>query len=154
MYNGGYDSGEDLYQTELDDAAKLPRYRPPPSPPRGTTRLRPRIEINIPTVEPLKIKQHSTVIPRETFPDVFSPIQAQSAEITGILDLYLDELVTEARSRGVISPDLSEYLKSSRTEKEEEEEVVQKTTVDLTAPALPEKNKIRYVSMVRRALRE
>jgi hypothetical protein len=78
-----------------------------------------------------------------------SAVDIQSAEITEILDLYLAEVVADATRRGVMSWELRSFLESPvRTdwEVEREEEGEEGVTER-------EREKVRSVSLVRRALR-
>ena len=77
-----------------------------------------------------------------------SAVDIQSAEITEILDLYLAEVVADATRRGVMSWELRSFLESPvrsdwEVEREKEGEGVTER----------EREKVRSVSLVRRALR-
>lgn len=77
-----------------------------------------------------------------------SAVDIQSAEITEILDLYLAEVVADATRRGVMSWELRSFLESPvRTDWEVEREEGQEGVTER------EREKVRSVSLVRRALR-
>ena len=95
-------------------------------------------------MEPLDLKY----VPRREV-QLVSAVDIQSAEITEILDLYLAEVVADATRRGVMSWELRAFLESPvrsdwevEREEEGEEGLMER-----------EREKVRSVSLVRRALR-
>ena len=82
-----------------------------------------------------------------------SGVDIQSAEITEILDLYLSEIIADATTRGVMSDDLRRYLESESpggmTEGELERELERQSSMTER-----ERERVRSVSLVRRALRK
>lgn len=81
---------------------------------------------------------------------VMSPVEDQSMGLTDILDMYLDEIVGDATSRGVMSSNLSRFLNEETPDaetletEEGEDEIVVETNM----------KGVRFVSIVRRALRD
>jgi hypothetical protein len=146
-YTGGYESDPDL-PTEPS-----PSYRPPNSP-RTDKPLPLRIKTDLsksPTVAPLNITQRSIVIPKEGL-DSLPPVEVQTAELNEIVDSYLDELIADATSRSVMSPELAAYLKNPLSA---EEERASGNQSPVTQPLASGRTKsVRFVSLVRRALRQ
>jgi hypothetical protein len=75
----------------------------------------------------------------------------QSGELTDILNGYLDEVVTDATARGVMSVELEEYLKSPTIMGEWDSDG--ETKYELGKVGIKDKG-VRSVSIVRRALRD
>jgi hypothetical protein len=79
--------------------------------------------------------------------DGLTSADAQSDELTSILNVYLDEIIDDAKSRGVMSSGLEEYLKSPTIMGEWKNDL----EVIYEAP-VRKGNGVRTVSIVRRAL--
>ena len=156
-YRGGYESDDSIVPSKpiregylSINSEPAPIYRPPKSPgsPTREKPARPRIMTDFNSVEPLNVQHVPT--PREVhFSNELTSAEVQSEELTDILNCYLDEVVTDAASRGVMSSGLEEFLKSPTIMGEwKNDDMVH--TVQNTG----EKGKgIRFVSIVRRALR-
>jgi hypothetical protein len=81
--------------------------------------------------------------------ELVSAVDIQSAEITEILDLYLAEIVADASNRGVMSLELRSYLESPVVKEWELESELERQD----SMTEKEKDRVRSVSLVRRALR-
>lgn len=81
--------------------------------------------------------------------ELVSAVDIQSAEITEILDLYLAEIVADATNRGVMSLELKAYLESPVLKEWELERELERQD----SMTEKEKERVRSVSLVRRALR-
>lgn len=160
-YHGGYEAGHQFAVPSTPPASQnaglqSPRYRPPISP-RTDRPLPLRIETDFPPVEPLKpstsplhLNSRPSEGPRAERRKVLSPAEVQSAaeELSDLVDFYLEEFIADATTRGVMSPNLGEYLKSPVSEKTVE--IVEETPAPVSSEGI---RKVRFVSMVRRALR-
>ena len=161
-YHGGYEAGHEFAvpstpPASQDAGLQSPKYRPPISP-RTDRPLPLRIETDFPPVEPLKpstsplhLNSRPSKGTRAERRKVLSPAEVQSAaeELSDLVDFYLEEFIASATTRGVMSPTLGEYLKSPVSE--ESVEIVEQeipATVSLEG-----RKRVRFVSMVRRALR-
>jgi len=133
-----------------------PSFRPiGMTPPRKTFPLHILTDLqHVPTLdtatEPLRVVPKAVVVSHTDPSLVSSHAEAQSAELTDILDMYLNEVIADATSRGVMSAELSEYLRSPPMEEEEEEEVKR---FPATLPLETCRGKARSVNIVREALR-
>ena len=156
-YHGGYESDSSIEPSTPirernlsinSEPASI--YRPPKSPgsPSREKPTRPRIMTDFNSVEPLNVKHVPT--PKDVhFSDELTSAEVQSEELTDILNCYLDEFVTDAASRGVMSSGLEEFLKSPTImgEWKNDDMVYTENTGG--------KGKgVRTVSIVRRALRD
>ena len=159
-YRGGYESDE-TSPLDRSEPVTSPIYRPPKSPgsPRVNQPPRPRISTNFDTVTPLNIQRipepkalniHHTLKPKEVHwaDEGITSADVQCGELTNILDLYLDEIVTDAASRGVISAGLEEYLKSPTIMGEWDKMDI----VDDVGIAGVKENGKGFVSIIRQAL--
>ena len=150
-YRGGYQSNEDTppLKPNRDVATweniKFPSIQPPKSP-RAEKPTLPRISTNLTSTAPL----HITRIVAEKVPSpVKEPahVEAQSEELTDILDYYLDYVVADATARGVMSSQLEQFLNSPGSAESLRENAVEAVNVGL------QDKTVRSVSIVRRALR-
>ena len=156
-YRGGYESDDSvgppmtIRERYLSiNSEPAPTYRPPKSPgsPSREKPARPRILTDLNSVEPLNVKHAPT--PKEVhFADELTSAEVQSEELTDILNCYLDEVVTDATSRGVMSSGLEEFLKSPTIMGEWKSGDMVYTVQNNDGKG----KKARCVSMVRRALR-
>ena len=144
-YRGGYESSSDSETStpKEEQGRASPSFRPPLVVPAAKRPPLPRISTDL-SVEPLDLKY----VPRREV-QLVSAVDIQSAEITEILDLYLAEVVADATRRGVMSWELRAFLESPvrsdwevEREEEGEEGLMER-----------EREKVRSVSLVRRALR-
>ena len=157
-YRGGYESDDSLVQARpirerylSINSETTPIYRPPKSPgsPSREKPTRPRIMTDLNSVEPLNVKHVPT--PKEVhFANELTSAEMQSEELADILDCYLDEVVTDATSRGVMSSGLEEFLKSPTIMGEWRKGDVVYTVQDAGGKG----RGVRSVSIVRRALRD
>jgi hypothetical protein len=154
-YRGGYESDDSISPPIREryltiNSEQTPVYRPPKSPgsPSRERPSRPRITTDFNSVEPLNVKHVPT--PKEVhFANELTSAEMQSEELTDILDCYLDEVVTDAASRGVISSGLEEFLKSPTIMGEWKKGDLVYTVQDTGGKG----KGVRSVSIVRRALR-
>lgn len=161
-YRGGYESDKNLQFAHVN-LEPTPIYRPlqTPGSPRTNQPPRPRISTNFDVVMPLKIQHVSSPVeiqeiikPKEVhfIDDGITSADVQSQELTNIVNGYLDEIVSDATSRGVMSSRLEGYLKSPTIMGEWDN-----VQVDIVVPNEEfdglKGTRNRFVSIVRRALR-
>jgi hypothetical protein len=156
-YRGGYeladgvaaDSRSSMYSQ--DDVLGMPSFQPPPSPKstRPDKPPRPRISTDLASVEPLNFTS-ANHIRHEEISAALTSAEAQCAELTDILDLYLEEIVTDATARGVMSSHLRSYLRSTGDDDSEDDGGPSDLRMRLSVRP---RDGIRSVSIVRRALR-
>lgn len=150
-YRAGYESDENLPR----ERATSPSYTSPtPSAsPKSRPQL-PRISTDLSPIRPLNIQPvrgiEQVTSPKTKAPftdDGLTSADAQFDELTGILNGYLDEIINDAKSRGVMSSGLEEYLKSPTImgEWKNDLEVISEEPVGKGTG-------VRTVSIVRRAL--
>ena len=147
-YTAGYESDPEVPEVPAEPST-TPSYRPPTSS-RSDKPLPPRINTDLPPVTPLRIVQRSIVIPKEGL-DKLPSAEVQTEELNEIVDRYLDELIADATARGVMSVELSDYLTKLGGDEQEQEEQQIPMTLPLESGR---KKSVRFVSLVRRALRQ
>jgi hypothetical protein len=156
-YRGGYES-EEGSSPENDNSTSTPIYRPLKSStlPKTNQPALPRLSTNFDDVMPLNIQHSPKPVdtphiqkPKDVHfvDDGITSADVQSQELTNILNVYLEEVVTDASSRGVMSSGLKEYLKSPTIMGEWED------SADFENDVGPKEQGSMSVSMVRIALR-
>lgn len=116
-YRGGYESDENSpHRGRTASPAYLtpnPSVSPKSRPtlPRISTDLSPIAPLNIQPVHvPEQLPNQKTKV--RSADEGLTSADAQSSDLTNILDSYLDEIISDAKARGVMSAGLEEYLKS------------------------------------------
>jgi hypothetical protein len=99
--------------------------------------------------KPVETKPVSKPVKVHFIDEGLTSADVQSEELTDIVDLYLEEVVSDAKSRGVMSSGLEEFLKSPTIMGEWHKVDI---VYDAGIVGLKSK-KDRSVSIVRRALR-
>lgn len=140
-YRGGYESDSDTPQNATASVDTRPSKAPQLNKPL------PRIVTEISPVKPLHIQRD---------PSAEEDLLTGDSGYTGgdlaeIVNCYLEEIVSDATARGVMSTELECYLKSPSIMGEWDRPI--KVSISEVDDIPLEKKKVRFVSIVRRALR-
>ena len=154
-HRNGYESDEN-HPPRGRPTAPVYQIPTPSNSPKSRRLSLPRISTDLSPIKPLNIQPVTILedIPspkgKVRFADVgLTSADVQSGELTDILDLYLDQIINDAKSRGVMPAGLEEYLKSPTIMDEWKNDLA---IVYEDKPAR-NGNAVRTVSIVRRALR-
>ena len=154
-HRSGYESDEN-HRPGGRPSAPAYKIPTPSNSPKSRRASLPRISTDLLPVKPLNIRP-VTILEDNPSPkgkvrlaDVgLTSADVQSGELTDILDLYLDQVINDAKSRGVMPSGLEEYLKSPTIMDEWKNDLA----IVYEDKPTGNGNGVRTVSIVRRALR-
>jgi hypothetical protein len=147
-YRGGYELDENnaprgpttTATDKLPEPSKSPKSRP----------TLPRISTDLSSIKPLNVQpvKRPGSKPVRLVDEGLTSADMQSSELADILNLYLDEIIDDARARGVMSASLEEYLRSPTIMGEWNNDL----EIIYEDKPVGEGNVLRTVSVVRKSL--